>query len=214
VVVLLAFGLVGVVARSQIGETPTATREAQLAQLAQSDPDLAEAVEAANLPLPLPDDPEIVEGIRRNHQLIRSLSPPVPAGVVSAYGVVPQPVRPLPPEGHLGTCVRLSQPGDAQQVAAEKLLKQQPVPAERTALFAGLLKTKGMRLEGWQVDVKEVNAVDGVTTIRVRAYPIITQYGGIGTTCGVLEETYEVADGRLTLVKTRPLGYPESWMSH
>ena len=43
-------------------------------------------------------------------------------------------------------------------------------PAKRIAHFQAAWKK--LRFMGWQVDVREVKTVDGVTTIVVQAYPL------------------------------------------
>jgi len=185
-----------------------AMNDPEFFELAVNDPELAVVVAAANLPLPLPDDPRIVAIIRDSYRFV---PPPMPEGAFSDGGQELSRVLPLAriPEGGLGTRTRVLKKDDPKQLEAEELLKAAPAPAQRIAHFKSFLEKN--HFLGWQVDICDARTVDGVTTVPVQTYPLAEpQYGRWITMSSVVGETYEMREGKLTLVKidtSRPVAY-------
>lgn len=121
---------------------------------------------------------------------------------------VPAPVvilRPaLKPTDNSQTLFLLAELDDPQQRAAAALLKKLPVPAQRIAVYANLMKK--YRFAGWCLYIADTKTVNGVTTVRVIATPRVD--GAIPTSGH--EETYELTGETLKLVKTAVKGNPEN----
>jgi hypothetical protein len=145
-----------------------------------------------------PTDPKTRELMRSHYA---TLPQPTP-GVLAVGGNGNPPPMPLPPEGCLGTQVRLWQPDDALQKTAGQLVAAQPVPTERAAHFASVLQE--VDFLGWQVDVRNAKTAEGMTTVTVQTYPLVRTREGCGASVfGALEETWEVKGQTATLVKTK-----------
>ncbi len=178
--------------------------EPEFLDLVLADPKLGLVVAVAKLRLPLPDRPETLRSLRESYRLV---GPPPPAYAQTYPGMD----RPLPPRlpkplGFYGTQTKLSRPEDPEQQEAARLLKQAAAPAERIVSFQKAWKE--LRFLGWQVDVREVETVDGVTTIKARVYPISeTKEGGLPVTLlAVVDETYQLVGGKLRLLKIEAKG--------
>lgn len=171
-------------------------------ELALQDRELALVVAACGLPLPLPDDPKIVEFLRSTYITV---PPPIPKG---AIGVSELPTLPEPskPKGFYGTRTRVMKQ-DRALLDAEKLFWNMPDPEQRTAHYRAYLDKR--HFLGWQVDLREARTVGGVTMIQVDVYPMVTTKDGMWITPATyIKETYELKNGKLRLVKFEPTGEP------
>ncbi len=171
-------------------------------ELAVKDPELAAVVAVASLPLPLPDNPEILDIIRGNYKY---LPLPLPPDAKGEFGL-PHVPEPLPPKGYLGTRTRLLKQ-DSKLLDAEKLLKVAPTPENRIAHYEEYLEQR--HFLGWQVDIRDAKTVNGVTTVYVEVYPLVTTKNGIWITPATyVKETYELTSGMVKLVKFDASGPP------
>jgi hypothetical protein len=101
--------------------------------------------------------------------------------------------------------VRLSNPADEKEKAVAEQFRLQPAPSVRARYFQSILNNPDFRLDKWYLQVLDVKTVDGKTTVKVRATPLVTSRFAAATLVdGVLEETYEVSGQNLKLLKTAP----------
>ncbi len=142
------------------------------------------------------------------------------AAVVAFSQIARPPRAPLPKKDHvvrppaiaeptragpLENVVKLSKPDDRDEIAVAALFKSQATPSTRATYFQSILNNPAFRLERWHLTILEANAVDGVTRVKVRATPLVTsQFAAATVVWGTLDETYEVHDGELKLLKTDP----------
>lgn len=188
-----------------------AAMDPEFFELAVTDPELAAVVAVARLPLPLPDDPKILDLMRETYLY---LPPPPSKDAVWLAGnpwkSVPSPVAAPKLQGHLGTQVRLSKPDDPLQQKAAALLQVQPAPEKRVAHFEKMWNR--LRFSGWWLVVRDAKIIDGVTKIQLDAIPLAETTDGVPVTMtGSVKETYELKDEKLTLLKAEPSGLT-SWI--
>jgi hypothetical protein len=105
----------------------------------------------------------------------------------------------------LENSVRLSQPADEHQAAVAARFRRQATPSIRATYFRSVLENPDFRFKRWHIDILEVAEVDGATRIKVRAIPIVkSRFAAITSIDGCLNETYELKEDSLTLLKTEP----------
>jgi len=101
--------------------------------------------------------------------------------------------------------VRLSNPANEEEKAVAEQFRLQPAPSVRATYFQSILNNPDFRLDKWDLQVLDVKTVDGKTTVKVRATPLVTsRYAAATIVHGILDETYEVRGEKLTLLKTDP----------
>jgi hypothetical protein len=105
----------------------------------------------------------------------------------------------------LENSVRLSQPADEQQAAVAARFRRQATPSMRATYFRSVLENPDFHFKRWHIDILEVAVVAGTTRIKVRAIPIVkSRFAAITRINGCLNETYELKEDSLTLLKTEP----------
>ncbi len=105
----------------------------------------------------------------------------------------------------LENLVELSQPADAQQRAVAARFRMQATPSVRATYFRSVLEDPDFRFKRWDLRILEAAVVDGTTRVKVRAMPIVmSRFAAITTINGCLDETYELKDDSLTILKTDP----------
>jgi hypothetical protein len=90
---------------------------------------------------------------------------------------------------------------DEEQVVAGQLVCAAPVPAKRIACYGSLLEGYKPGAVRWAVQVLNVQTASDVTTVKVRAIPMPIGHIRI---LGDTEETYEISDQSVKLVKIKP----------
>lgn len=71
----------------------------------------------------------------------------------------------------------------------------------RTVYFRSVWNDPRTPFWKWYIHIIDVKGVDGVTPVRIRAIPVFKSTAKTGA---FLEETYELRDGKLNLLKTEP----------
>ena len=105
----------------------------------------------------------------------------------------------------LENSVRLSKPNDEQERAVGAHFQHQATPPIRATYFRSVLESPDFCFKRWDIRILEVAVADGITRVKVRATPIVTsRFAAITLINGVLDETYEVREDKLTLIETEP----------
>ncbi|MEZ6063106.1 MAG: hypothetical protein R3C19_22405 [Planctomycetaceae bacterium] len=136
--------------------------------------------------------------------------PPLPPGLrlLEAQGAFAIPAGPKPGPGHRGNIVRFVETIEVRPNGAEALLKSSRPPAARLDYFHELLEHPAYQLDGWDLVVRRVDSVDAKVRLIIYSTPLVTceRRGPIVFVLGWHEETYELRDGKLILVKTAAVG--------
>lgn len=104
-------------------------------------------------------------------------------------------------KGPLENIVKLSKPGDAQEIAIGDLFRRQPTPSIRATYFQSVLKDPKLPFKRWHLRILKVSTVDGATHVTIRAIPVLRTTAQVD---GFLDETHEVCGDGLKLIKTDP----------
>ncbi len=135
--------------------------------------------------------------------------PPLPAGVVMKQDVFPSSeAPPKPGPGHRGNIVHFAETVKDRPGTGEALLKTLMAPDERLEYFHELLKHPAYQLDGWSLSVRKVELVDGTDQFTIHSTPLVSyvQFSANIHVLGWFQETWQLKDGKLTLVKTAPVG--------
>ena len=92
----------------------------------------------------------------------------------------------------------------------DKLLSQPR--ANREKEFAHVLSIPGMEYRGWTHTIKTIGTEGAATTLKVYIEPHVLHHGVSTTVCGGIEEVYRFENGELTLVSSKVVGSPKSWL--
>ena len=92
----------------------------------------------------------------------------------------------------------------------DKLLSQPR--ADREKEFAHILSIPRMEYRGWNHTIKTIETEGATTTLKVYIEPHVLHHGVSTTVCGGIEAVYRFEDGELTLVSSKTVGSPNSWM--
>ena len=111
--------------------------------------------------------------------------------------------------GHLGNQLTYLNQAERQHPAVEEALKSSTAPRERLQYFHELLESPDVRLDGWHLHVRAVTVSNGAKLVTIYANPLVSSdlLGPAVAVNGAFEETYELKDGELKLVKTAPVGH-------
>ncbi len=117
------------------------------------------------------------------------------------------PAEKLPAIGHLGNVISISGEKRLLKTAVANALRNQAAHATRKGHFEDTLNDPANRLAGWSIDILAAQQIDGAEVTTVRVTPLMTSASGTSTTVlGALDETYELRDGTLSLLKSEVPG--------
>lgn len=148
-------------------------------------------------------DPKKREELRKLYPLVPKQQATPLMGMGVGRNLNP-PKKPLPPEGSLGTRIRLFKPEDVEQQKAAVILLEQPEPTERLAHYATILANNYFL--GWTLDIREVNTEKGVSTVKAVWHPRVISYEGRFSVCNTLNEVWEINGESVKLVKAAAYG--------
>ena len=133
---------------------------------------------------------------------------PLPPGVFMKGPVFPRPVFAKRGPGHRGNVLTYLKDVTRRPAAVVDALTSSKAPTERLQCFKELIEHPDFQLDGWHLGVRELSSVDGVDRVTIYATPLVSSdlIGPAISVMGALEETYELRDGELKLVRTAPFG--------
>ena len=134
---------------------------------------------------------------------------PLPPGVLLKQVAFPPKEAPAPkPEpGHRGNFVSFFRDVKVRPKDVETALKSCPVPAERRKYYHELFDNDEFFVDGWYLQINDVSTKDGVVLVTLHSIPrVISRSMGVMSLMAAFEETYELKDGKLKLVKTAAVG--------
>ncbi|MEZ6063108.1 MAG: hypothetical protein R3C19_22415 [Planctomycetaceae bacterium] len=135
--------------------------------------------------------------------------PPLPPGMrlLEAQGAFAIAAGAKPGPGHRGNQLTYLDTVRLRPTTVADALTSSKAPTERLRYFHELIEHPDFQLDGWNLHVRELSSVDGVDRVTIYAIPLVSSdMLGLITVMGAFEETYELRDGELKLVKTAPVG--------
>lgn len=144
-------------------------------------------------------DPKKREELRKLYPLIPKQPATPPRGMGFGRNLTPS-KKPLPPEGSLGTRIRLFKPEDVEQHKAAVILLKQPEPKERLAHYAVILADN--HFLGWTLDIRDVRTDKGVSIVKAVWHPRVISYEGTFGVVNTLNEVWELTGENAKLVET------------
>ncbi len=135
-------------------------------------------------------------------------SPPLPPGVAHKQDTVaPQTTPSNRPPGHRGNQLSFLNNQQKCPEGTLELLANLQAPPERLQYFHEVTEHKNLQVDGWQLVVHDITVIDGVTLLKIHSTPLVSMtHGGALVMVGAFEETWQLKDGRLTLLRTAAVG--------
>ena len=135
--------------------------------------------------------------------------PPLPPGVFLKQDAFPPKEAPAPKlePGHRGNFVGFFREVKLRPEDVATALKSCPVPTERREYYHELFDNDEFLVDGWYLQINDVSTKDGVVLVTLHSIPLVTSRTmGMLSLIAAFEETYELKDGKLKLVKTAAVG--------